>query len=89
MKRAQLLAETRYVQHVRRKNAEKRGIGREEWRWHHAPEHPNQLQGDWSMDMGAGATVGAEAIQPNFRLTRLRQTAPLHLSRISWCTTRD
>jgi len=59
MKRSQLWAETRYVQHVRRKNAEKRGIGRDEWRWHHAPEHPNQLQGDWSMDLGAGATVGA------------------------------
>jgi len=59
MRRFQLSAETRYVQQVRRKNAEKRGIGREEWRWHHAPEHPNQLQGDWSMDMGAGATVGA------------------------------
>lgn len=59
MQRFQLSNETRYVQQVRRKNAEKRDIGREEWRWHHAPEDPHSLKGDWSMDMGPGATVGA------------------------------
>jgi hypothetical protein len=59
MKRFQLSAETRYVQQVKRKNAERRGIGRDEWRWHHAPQNPHSLEGDWSMDMGAGATLGA------------------------------
>src|SRR3984957_5663829 len=52
MQRFQLSNETRYVQQVRRKNAERRGIGREEWRWYHAPEDPHSLKGDWSMSMG-------------------------------------
>jgi hypothetical protein len=59
MKRFQLSANPRYVQHVRRGIAAKRGDGRSEWRWYHAPADPNHLQGDWSMDMGVGATVGA------------------------------
>jgi len=58
MKRFQLSQDPRYVQQVRRKNAERRGIGRDEWRWYHAPEDPHSLKGDWSMDMGAGATAG-------------------------------
>lgn len=59
MQRYQLSTNTRYWQHVRRKEAERRGIGRDEWRWYHAPQDPHSLKGDWSMDMGAGATVGA------------------------------
>jgi hypothetical protein len=59
MQRFQLSSNTRYVQQVRRKSAERRGIGRDEWRWYHAPEDPHSLKGDWSMNMGAGATVGA------------------------------
>ena len=57
-KRYALLSDPRYVQQQRRREAERRG-DRDEWRWHRAPENPNQLHGDWSMDMGAGATVGA------------------------------
>ena len=59
MQRFQLSTDPRYVQQVARKNAERRGIGRDQWRWYHAPENPRSLKGDWSMDMGAGATVGA------------------------------
>src|SRR5665213_1693757 len=58
MQRYQLSTDTRYWQQVKRKNAERRGIGRDEWRWYHAPEDPHSLKGDWSMDMGAGATAG-------------------------------
>jgi hypothetical protein len=59
MKRFQLSTNPRYEQHVRRRIAAKRGVGRSEWRWYHAPDDPNYFQGDWSMDMGAGSTVGA------------------------------
>ena len=59
MKRFQLSTDTRYLQQVKRKNAERRGIGRDEWRWYHAPQDPHSLKGDWSMNMGAGATAGA------------------------------
>ena len=58
MKRFQLSSDHRYVQQWLRRNAEKRG-DRDEWRWRRAPENPNLIKGDWSMDMGAGATVGA------------------------------
>ena len=58
MKRFQLSSDHRYVQQWLRRNAERRH-GREEWRWHRAPENPNQFKGDWSMNMGAGASVGA------------------------------
>jgi hypothetical protein len=59
MKRFQLSTNPRYEQHVRRRIAAKRGVNRSEWRWYHAPADPNHFQGDWSMDMGTGATVGA------------------------------
>jgi hypothetical protein len=59
MKRFELSRDPRYVQQVRRKNAERRGIGRDEWRWRRALEHPDNLHGDWSFDMGSGAMVGA------------------------------
>jgi len=58
MKQFEMSSDPRYVQQRIRRNAERRH-DRNEWRWRHAPEDPNHLQGDWSMDMGAGATVGA------------------------------
>jgi hypothetical protein len=58
MRRFELSQNHRYVQQWRRRNAERRG-DHKEWRWHRAPEPAAQIQGDWSMDMGAGATVGA------------------------------
>ncbi|HET6142775.1 MAG TPA: hypothetical protein VFE02_04655 [Candidatus Acidoferrales bacterium] len=58
MKRFALSADHRYLQQSLRRNAE-RHHGQDRWRWHHAPENPNRIQGDWSMNMGAGATVGA------------------------------
>ena len=58
MKRFELSSDPRYVQQWRRRNAERRH-DRDEWRWRRAHEHTDQIQGDWSMDMGAGATVGA------------------------------
>jgi hypothetical protein len=65
MKRFELSGNHRYVQQRMRRIAERRW-GREEWRWHRAPEDPNHLQGDWSMDMGAGATVGADNYPAKF-----------------------
>jgi hypothetical protein len=56
--RIQLSSNPRYVQQWIRRNAEKQG-DRGEWRWRRAPENPKRLHGDWSMDMGVGATVGA------------------------------
>jgi len=58
MKRFELSANPRYVQQLRRRHAEGRG-DRNEWRWRRAPDDSNHIQGDWSMDMGAGAKVGA------------------------------
>ena len=54
----QLSGNVRYVQQWVRRNAEKKGDPNE-WRWRRAPEKPNLLHGDWSLDMGTGATVGA------------------------------
>jgi hypothetical protein len=58
MERFELSTHQRYVQQWMRRNAEKRG-DRDEWRWRRAHEDQNHLHGDWSMDMGASATVGA------------------------------
>src|ERR1039458_10381933 len=57
-KRLELSSDPRYVQQGIRRNAE-RQHSRDEWRWRRAPEDPNHLHGDWSMDMGPGAKVGA------------------------------
>ena len=57
-KRLELSSDPRYVQQGIRRNAE-RQHSRDEWRWRRAPEDPNHLHGDWSMDMGSGAKVGA------------------------------
>jgi hypothetical protein len=59
MKRFELSRDSRYAQQVRRKNAERRGFDRDEWRWRRALEHPDKLHGDWSVNMGPGAKVGA------------------------------
>ncbi len=59
MKRFELSRDTRYAQQWRRKNAERRGLDRDEWRWRRALEHPDKLHGDWSVNLGSGATVGA------------------------------
>jgi len=47
----------RYVQQWLRRNAGQWDY-RDEWRWRHAPEHPRDIHGDWSVDLGPGATVG-------------------------------
>jgi hypothetical protein len=54
----QLLSNPRYVQQLLRRNAANAGIG-DRWRWRRAPERGTPLQGDWSVLMGVGATVGA------------------------------
>jgi len=48
----------RYIQQRIRREAERKEEG-DRWRWRHAPEHEDTLQGDWSIDIGTGATVGA------------------------------
>ena len=53
-----LLSRPRYVQQLVRQNAGNLGHS-DEWRWRRAPEGPDTLPGDWSEDMGAGATAGA------------------------------
>ena len=58
MKRFALSRDPRYVQQWMRRKAERRH-DQDEWRWRRAIEHPDQLHGDWSFNMGAGATVGA------------------------------
>ena len=65
MKRFELSSDTRYVQQWMRRNAERRG-DLNEWRWHRAPEDPDHLHGDWSVDLGAGATVGAANFPAKF-----------------------
>ncbi len=60
MQQFQLSGNARYVQQWVRRNAEKKGDrDRDDLRWRRAPENPELLNGDWSMDMGSGATVGA------------------------------
>ena len=52
------LSNPRYVQQLVRRNAGN-SFDVDAWRWRRAPETPELLKGDWSMNMGAGATVGA------------------------------
>jgi hypothetical protein len=54
----QLLSNPRYVQQLVRRNAGNHGDPGG-WRWHRAPDPGTPLHGDWSLNMGAGATVGA------------------------------
>src|SRR5713101_6854206 len=55
----ELSGDRRYVDQWRRRESEHGRHDRDERRWHRAPEDPHKIQGDWSMDMGMGATVGA------------------------------
>jgi hypothetical protein len=59
MQRFALSGDRRYVDQWRRRESEHGRHDRDERRWHRAPEDPHKIQGDWSEDMGAGATVGA------------------------------
>jgi hypothetical protein len=58
IERFRLSGNVRYVQQWIRWNLE-RPVDGEPWRWHYAPEPGELLRGDWSEDMGPGATVGA------------------------------
>jgi hypothetical protein len=58
MDRFRLSRDPRYVQQIIRRNAERKDQG-DDWRWRHDSERKHLLHGDWSIDMGAGATVGA------------------------------
>ncbi len=58
MKRFQFSSDPRYVQQLLRRHAGGHGDPNE-WRWRRAPEDPKHFHGDWSEDMGSGATVGA------------------------------
>jgi hypothetical protein len=53
MDQDRLSRDPRYIQQSIRRDAERKD--RESWGWGHRAE----LQGDWSIDMGTGATVGA------------------------------
>jgi hypothetical protein len=55
----ELSRDPRYMDQLRRREWERRRGNNEEWRWRHAHEDPDRIRGDWSEDMGAGATVGA------------------------------
>ena len=59
MQRFELSTDRRYVDQWRRRESEHRRHDRDERRWRRAPEDPHSIQGDWSEDMGVGATVGA------------------------------
>jgi hypothetical protein len=59
MRRFELSRDRRYVDQWKRRESNRWRHDRDEWRWHRAPEDPHKIQGDWSEDMGAGATVGA------------------------------
>jgi len=64
-KRFELSRDPRYVQQWLRRDSDRRH-DHDEWRWRRALEHPDQLQGDWSFDMGSGATVGARNYPAKF-----------------------
>jgi len=59
MRRFELSGDRRYVDQWRRRESEHGRHDRDERRWHRAPEDPHKIQGDWSENMGTGATVGA------------------------------
>jgi hypothetical protein len=48
----------RYFQQILRRNVERKDQG-DSWRWGHPHQRRHLLDGDWSIDMGTGATVGA------------------------------
>ena len=53
-----LWGNARYRQQLERRKA-KENDEPDAWRWRRAPENPGLLKGDWSENLGAGATVGA------------------------------
>jgi len=58
MDQLRLSRNPRYIQQIIRRNAEQDDQG-DGWRWWHPYERRHLLHGDWSIDMGVGATVGA------------------------------
>src|SRR5580704_17050799 len=46
----QFLSNPRYAQQLVRRNARNGGVV-DDWRWRRAPETPELLKGDWSMNM--------------------------------------
>jgi hypothetical protein len=48
----------RYFQQILRRNVERKDQG-DSWRWGYPHQRRHLLDGDWSIDMGTGATVGA------------------------------
>jgi hypothetical protein len=58
MDRIRLSRDPRYIQQILRHNFEREDEGIV-WPWRHGHEHRDRLRGDWSIDIGAGATVGA------------------------------
>ena len=57
MDQDRLSRDPRYIQQLIRRDAERKY--RDRRRWGHGAEGDDLLQGDWSIDMGTGATVGA------------------------------
>jgi hypothetical protein len=60
-----LLSNPRYVQQLVRRNAERRD-NRDDRRWRRAPETPDLLIGDWSLNMGPSAKAGAGVYPAKF-----------------------
>jgi hypothetical protein len=58
MDRLRLSRNPRYMQQIIRRAAEREDQGND-GRWPRGPDDADLLHGDWSIDMGAGATVGA------------------------------
>jgi len=58
MDRFRLSQDPRYFQQIIRRNVERQDQG-DDWRWRHDRGRKHLLHGDWSIDIGAGATVGA------------------------------
>jgi hypothetical protein len=59
MQKFQLSGDRRYIDQLRRRG---KGHGRGDndgWRWRRAHDGAGEIKGDWSEDMGSGATVGA------------------------------
>ena len=65
MDRIRLSRDPRYIQQILRHNFERENQG-VLWPWRHGHEHRDRLHGDWSIDMGTGATVGADNFPAKF-----------------------
>ncbi len=71
----QLLSNPRYVQQLLRKNS-KNQSDPNGWRWRRAPEPlppgtTNPIQGDWSVYIGSGATVGPNSYPAKFSFSEV------------------